>query len=74
LLDPILFDYKKKGYDNEELEGVYYGQGLVLKRQIKVREAKENIKEANRFARLATIRFQFDYKNKNLDREKNWRK
>jgi hypothetical protein len=58
LLDPILFDYKKKGYDNEELEGVYYGQGLVLKRQIKVREAKENIKEANRFARLATIRFQ----------------
>jgi hypothetical protein len=48
--------------------------GLVLKRQIKVREAKENIKEANRFARLATIRFQFDYKNKNLDREKNWRK
>jgi hypothetical protein len=40
---PFFSITKKKGYDNEELVGVYYGQGLFLKRQIKVRDNNNNL-------------------------------
>jgi tetratricopeptide (TPR) repeat protein len=39
--------YQQKGYENEELAGVYYEKGLVLEEQTKFQEAQESIKEAN---------------------------